>query len=96
MRQGALSKPVVQWWLSLNSSRRGGSDGGRRRDVTGVTAARERRVSLGARHGPAPHSRKDEQRRRATAAWAVTATSAQKVNVLSGCGAVLSVAEHAG
>ena len=58
-----------------------------------MTAARERRVSLGARHGPAPHSRKDEQRRRATAARAVTATSAQKADVLSGCGAVLSDAE---
>ena len=25
MGQGALSKPVVQWWLSLNSSRLGSS-----------------------------------------------------------------------
>ena len=59
--------------------------------------ARERSVcSLVARHGPTPHSRKDEQRRRATTARAVTATSARKVGVLSGCGAVLSVAEHAG
>ena len=26
MGQGALSKPVVQWWLSLNSSTWGGGD----------------------------------------------------------------------
>ena len=62
---------------------------------SGDGGAREAR-SFGARHGPAPNLRKDEQRRGATTARAVTATSAQKVGVPSGCGAVLSVAEHAG
>jgi len=61
--------------------------------VTG--GAREAR-SIGERQGPAPSSQQGDQRRRATTARAVTAKSAQKVDVLSGCGAVVSVAEHAG
>ena len=51
--------------------------------------------SLGARHGPAPSSQQGEQRRRATTARATTAALAQKVDALSGCGAVMGTAEHA-
>ena len=51
--------------------------------------------SLGARHGPAPSSQQGEQRRRATMARTAAATSAQKVDVRSGGGAVMGNAEHA-
>jgi len=60
-----------------------------------MEVARERRVQLGARHGPAPSSRQGEQRRRATTARVVTATSAQEVDALLGGGAVMGIAKHA-
>ena len=46
--------------------------------------------SLGARHGPAPSSRKSEQRRRAKTARGTTATSARGIGALSGCGAEMA------
>ena len=51
--------------------------------------------SIGARHGPAPSSRQDERRRRTTTARAATAAAEQKVDVRSGGGAVMGIAEHA-
>ena len=49
--------------------------------------AREARP-FGARYKPAPSSQQGEQRRRAKTARAATATLAQKVDMLSGCGVV--------
>ena len=57
-----------------------------------MEVAREKRVQLGARHRPAPSTRQGEQRRRAKTAQAAAARSAQKVDVLSGGGAVMSSA----
>ena len=58
--------------------------------------AREKRAQLGARHGPAPSTRQGEPRRRAKTARAAAAMSAQKADVRSGDGAVMSSAGHVG
>ena len=52
--------------------------------------------SLRARHGPAPGSRKNEQRRRAKTARAVTATLARDIDALSGCGAGIAAQRKRG
>ena len=57
-----------------------------------MEVAREKRAQLGARHRPAPSTRQGEQSRRAKTAQAAAARSAQKVDVLSGGGAVMGSA----
>ena len=61
-----------------------------------MEVAREKRARLGTRHGPAPSTRQGEPRRHAKTARAAAAMSAQKADVRSGDGAVMSSAGHVG